>query len=37
MALVVALYSAGLAWLNHLGVVPAPGRFLDPEAVRSKR
>ena len=37
LALVVALYSAGLAWLNHLGGVPAPGRFLDPDAARSKR
>ena len=37
LALVVALYSAGLAWLNHLGGVPAPGRFLDPDAGRSKR
>jgi len=29
MALVVALYAAGLGWLSHLGSVPAPGRFLD--------
>jgi len=32
MALVVALYGAGLTWLSHLGSVPAPGRFLDPDA-----
>ena len=37
MALVAALYAAGLAWLNHLGAVPAPGRFLDPDAGRSQR
>lgn len=28
MALVTALYAGGLLWLNHLGSVPAPGRFL---------
>jgi Flp pilus assembly protein TadB len=28
LALVVALYFGGLAWLHHLGSVPAPGRFL---------
>src|SRR5262249_54068958 len=37
MALVVGLYGAGLSWLNHLGSVPAPGRFLDPDAGRSQR
>jgi Flp pilus assembly protein TadB len=37
MALVVGLYGAGLTWLNHLGSVPAPGRFLDPDAGRSRR
>ena len=37
MALVVGLYGAGLAWLNHLGSVPAPGRFLDPDVGRSHR
>jgi Flp pilus assembly protein TadB len=37
MALVVALYGAGLGWLNQLGAVPAPGRFLDPDAIRSER
>jgi Flp pilus assembly protein TadB len=37
MALVVALYGAGLAWLNQLGSVPAPGRFLEPHARGSKR
>ena len=32
MALVTALYAGGLLWLNHLGSVPVPGRFLaaDP-------
>lgn len=37
MALVAGLYGAGLSWLNHLGSVPAPGRFLDPDAGRSQR
>ena len=37
MALVMALYGAGLAWLSHLGSVPAPGRFLDPDAGGSQR
>jgi Flp pilus assembly protein TadB len=37
MALVVALYGAGLGWLNHLGSVPAPGRFLDAGVDRSDR
>ncbi len=37
MALVVALYGVGLGWLNHLGSVPAPGRFLEPDASRSTR
>jgi Flp pilus assembly protein TadB len=37
MALVVALYGAGLMWLNHLGSVPAPGRFLEPDVGRSER
>jgi hypothetical protein len=32
MALVVALYAGGLGWLHHLGAVPAPGRFLAPDA-----
>jgi Flp pilus assembly protein TadB len=33
LALVVALYFGGLAWLHHLGTMPAPGRFLtDDEA-----
>jgi Flp pilus assembly protein TadB len=36
MALVVGLYGAGLAWLNHLGSVAAPGRFLGPDAGRSQ-
>ncbi len=31
MALVVALYAAGLGWLHHLGAVPAAGRFLAPD------
>jgi Flp pilus assembly protein TadB len=29
LALVALLYAAGLAWLHHLGAIPAPGRFLD--------
>jgi Flp pilus assembly protein TadB len=29
LALVALLYAAGLAWLRHLGTIPAPGRFLD--------
>jgi Flp pilus assembly protein TadB len=37
MALVVVLYGAGLAWLNHLGSVPGPGRFLGPDAGGSRR
>lgn len=37
LALVVALYGAGLGWLNHLGSVPAPGRFLDPDVDRSQQ
>jgi Flp pilus assembly protein TadB len=31
MALVVALYAGGLAWLQHLGAIPVPGRFLGSE------
>jgi Flp pilus assembly protein TadB len=31
MAIVVALYAAGLGWLHHLGSVPAPGRFLETD------
>jgi Flp pilus assembly protein TadB len=34
MALVVALYAAGLGWLHHLGSMPAPGRFLATDAPR---
>jgi Flp pilus assembly protein TadB len=31
MAVVAGLYTGGLAWLHHLGSLPAPGRFLtDP-------
>jgi len=37
MALVVALYGAGLGWLHHLGSVPAPGRFLDADPGTSPR
>jgi Flp pilus assembly protein TadB len=37
MAMVVGLYGTGLSWLNHLGSVPAPGRFLDPDSGRSQR
>jgi Flp pilus assembly protein TadB len=35
LALVAILYAAGLAWLNKLGQIPAPGRFLEqpPAAV----
>jgi len=33
MAVVVALYAAGLGWLHHLGAVPASGRFLAPTGV----
>jgi Flp pilus assembly protein TadB len=33
MGLVVALYAGGLSWLHHLGSVPAPGRFLAPDAM----
>lgn len=29
LALVAILYAAGLAWLNKLGQISAPGRFLD--------
>ncbi len=29
LAIVAALYAGGLFWLNRLGTVPAPGRFLD--------
>jgi Flp pilus assembly protein TadB len=29
LACVAALYAGGLFWLNQLGSVPAPGRFLD--------
>jgi Flp pilus assembly protein TadB len=28
LAFVAALYAGGLIWLNHLGSVPVPGRFL---------
>lgn len=34
MALVVALYAAGLGWLHHLGSMPVPGRFLAADAPR---
>ncbi len=33
LALVAVLYAAGLAWLNKLGQIPAPGRFLDQPSV----
>jgi Flp pilus assembly protein TadB len=29
LAIVALLYAVGLAWLSHLGTIPAPGRFLD--------
>jgi hypothetical protein len=35
LAAVAALYAAGLAWLNHLGTIPAPGRFLDAPPARA--
>jgi len=37
LAFVAALYAGGLLWLNHLGSVPAPGRFLaeHPDAQRT--
>jgi Flp pilus assembly protein TadB len=35
LAAVAVLYSAGLAWLNHLGTIPAPGRFLDAPPART--
>jgi Flp pilus assembly protein TadB len=31
LALVAALYAAGLGWLHHLGNTPAAGRFLNAE------
>jgi Type II secretion system (T2SS), protein F len=34
LAIVAVLYAVGLAWLNHLGTIPAPGRFLDPRPHR---
>jgi Flp pilus assembly protein TadB len=35
LAMVAGLYAAGLAWLHHLGSIPAPGRFLNAELPRS--
>ncbi len=35
LALVAALYAAGLVWLHHLGAIPAPGRFLDAAPART--
>ena len=35
LAVVAALYAAGLAWLHRLANVPTPGRFLDPPAPRT--
>jgi Flp pilus assembly protein TadB len=32
MGLVALLYAAGLWWLNYLGNIPAPGRFLNTHA-----
>lgn len=37
MALVTALYAAGLGWLHHLGAVAAPGRFLAAAETRAGR
>ena len=34
LAFVALLYAAGLAWLHHLGTIPAPGRFLDQREAR---
>jgi Flp pilus assembly protein TadB len=34
LALVAGLYAAGLAWLHHLGSIPAPGRFLNQPGQR---
>jgi len=36
LALVALLYAGGLYWLNHLGSVPAPGRFLADSAAGDK-
>jgi Flp pilus assembly protein TadB len=35
LALVMALYAGGLAWLSRLGSVPVPGRFLALPAIGS--
>jgi Flp pilus assembly protein TadB len=32
LAIVAGLYAGGLAWLQHLGSIPVPGRFLSPAA-----
>ena len=32
LALVAGIYAAGVIWLNRLGSIPAPGRFLDDTA-----
>jgi Flp pilus assembly protein TadB len=37
LALVAALYAAGLGWLHHLGSIPAPGRFLNQADHRPAR
>jgi hypothetical protein len=34
LALVAALYAAGLAWLHHLGTIPVPSGFLDEPSDR---
>ena len=34
LAFVALMYAAGLAWLHHLGTIPAPGRFLDQREAR---
>jgi len=34
LALVAALYAAGLTWLHKLGQIPVPGRFLGQPQVR---
>ncbi|MBO0822360.1 MAG: type II secretion system F family protein [Actinobacteria bacterium] len=37
MAVVIALYAAGLGWLHRLGSIPVPGRFLDRAGDRRQR
>jgi Flp pilus assembly protein TadB len=37
LAIIAGLYALGLIWLNRLGSLPEPGRFLDDAASRSGR